>query len=64
MLRHLKARHGETKDIALDFNRRLQRFTSHTDQSGRHDTGKLQSALTALWKRTPPADDEAEGEDV
>jgi hypothetical protein len=60
--RHLKSRHGQPKDIALDFCRRLQRFTPHTDQPTRHDTGKLQSALAALWKRTPPAGDDADGE--
>jgi replicative DNA helicase len=27
ILRHLKSRHGEIKDIALDFDRRIQRFS-------------------------------------
>jgi replicative DNA helicase len=62
-LRHLKSRHGEPKDIALDFCRRLQRFTPHSDQAARPDTGKLQSALAALWKRTPPAGDDEGSED-
>jgi replicative DNA helicase len=62
-LRHLKSRHGEPKDIALDFNRRLQRFSLQTDEAARPDAGKLQSALAALWKRTAPAGDDADGED-
>ena len=48
-LRHLKSRHGEPKDIDLDFDGKLQRFTRASAEA---DTGKLQSALAALWKRT------------
>jgi replicative DNA helicase len=58
-LRHLKSRHGEPKDIDLDFDGKLQRFAP---RSAPVDTGKLQSALAALWKRTAPAGDD-EGSD-
>jgi replicative DNA helicase len=59
-LRHLKSRHGEAKDIDLEFDGKLQRFTPRREPA---DTGKLQAALAALWKRTAPAgdDDESEG---
>jgi replicative DNA helicase len=59
-LRHLKSRHGEPKDIDLDFDGKLQRFTP---RSAPADTGKLQSALAELWKRTAPAGDEEGSED-
>lgn len=59
-LRHLKSRHGEPKDIDLDFDGKLQRFTP---RSALADTGKLQSALAALWKRTAPAGDDEGSED-
>jgi replicative DNA helicase len=58
-LRHLKSRYGEPKNIALDFNGRLQRFTPRNQPA---DTGDSQSALAALWQQTAPADDE-EGSD-
>jgi len=72
-LRHLKARHTEPKDMPLDFDRRIQRFTVaedprlwNPDGPGRprkHPKGtRLQSALAATWDSTPPADDEREGE--
>ncbi len=60
MLRHLKSRNGETRDIALSFDRPHQRFTP-TDPSPTArpaDGGKLQAALRAAWASTPPADDE------
>jgi replicative DNA helicase len=61
-LRHLKSRHGETKDLSLTFNRQLQRFTpSCAGPTARPDAGKMRSALAALWDRTAPARDDAEG---
>jgi replicative DNA helicase len=63
-LRHLKSRHGEPKDIVLDFDRRLQRFTPEGDQATRPDAAKVRSELAALWERTAPAGDDAEGEDA
>jgi replicative DNA helicase len=63
-LRHLKSRHGECRDIDLTFRRRHQRFTpAGGDQGPRPDAGKLQSALAALWARTPPAAHDEGGED-
>ena len=55
VLRHLKSRHGETRDIALDFDRKHQRFTSAETTPA--DAGKLQSALRGMWNKTPPARD-------
>jgi hypothetical protein len=63
-LKHLKSRHGETKDIALKFNRKRQRFTpaEPAAPSPRADNGKLQAALRAMWNKTAPAQD-GEGAD-
>lgn len=64
ILRHLKARHTEPKDVRLTFDRRIQRFAEAEDPriwNPDKPTGKLQSALTALWDRTPPADDTNQG---
>jgi replicative DNA helicase len=62
ILRHLKSRHGEAKDIDLTFHRRHQRFTPiGGDKGPRPDAGKVKSALAALWARTSPAADDAEG---
>jgi replicative DNA helicase len=69
-LRHLKARHTEPKDLLLEFDRRTQRFSEaedphawNPDKPGKRGKGKLQSALAALWERTPPADDTDQGGD-
>ena len=61
-LRHLKARHTQPRDLSLEFNRRVQRFTAagcsrEWDPDSAWETGgKLQSALADLWDGTPPAD--------
>jgi replicative DNA helicase len=62
-LRHLKSRNGATVDIALRFERALQRFTPLGADEGPPpaERGKLQSALAALWGRT--ATDESEDDD-
>jgi replicative DNA helicase len=61
-LRHLKSRHGECRDIGLTFHRRHQRFTPAVGGQGpRPDAARVRSALAALWARTSPAADEAEG---
>ena len=56
-LRCLKHRHGEPIDIALHFERRLQRFTpvdpTPTDGQRSETLGKL----ATLWNRTPAAGD-------
>lgn len=57
VLKHLKSRHGEARDIDLSFDRKHQRFTP-TDaaphRAARPDRGKLQDALRSLWKTTDP----------
>jgi replicative DNA helicase len=61
ILKHLKSRNGETRDIPLQFDRPHQRFTPvepSKPPSKRADAGKLQAALRALWDRTAPAPDE------
>lgn len=47
-LKHLKSRHGEADDVLLRFDRPRQSFTPTTPPDG-----KLQSALRAMWDRTP-----------
>ncbi len=59
VLRHLKARHTEAKDLVLQFDRRCQRFEvaagSGTPTRATKANGKLTSALHDLWDKTPPA---------
>lgn len=62
-LRHLKARNSEPKDLALHFDRLLQRFTPATDATAKPETAKMPSALRALWARTSPAPDDDQGAD-
>ncbi len=64
VLKHLKSRHGETKDIALTFDRKHQRFTpaEPVEPPARADRGKLQSRLRALWAKTQPAQDDGEAD--
>ncbi|MBX6314023.1 MAG: AAA family ATPase [Isosphaeraceae bacterium] len=59
VLRHLKARHGEPRDIRLTFDRRHQRFTADAPTAPQAtDPGKLQAALRMAWARTRPAPEE------
>jgi hypothetical protein len=61
VLRHLKARHTEAKDLVLQFDRPCQRFeVAGGQRTGRARTtrGKLQSALRDAWDRTQPADND------
>ncbi|MGD9647473.1 MAG: hypothetical protein AB7U73_17295, partial [Pirellulales bacterium] len=73
VLRHLKARHTEARDVLLDFDRPLQRFTTASKfeewqpegtpaKRPRRDTVN-RSALRALWQRTEPAADDAGDDD-
>jgi replicative DNA helicase len=63
-LRHLKSRHGEAQDLELTFDRRLQRFApASAGQGPRPDSGKMRSALAAMWNRTTPARDDEEGDE-
>lgn len=64
MLRHLKARHTEPKDISLRFDRSIQSFTPVTaGTEWTPEKGRLQTALAALWERTHAADDDRDGDD-
>jgi replicative DNA helicase len=63
VLRHLKARHTEPRDIRMLFDRRLQSFAVDTAKPHAKPDGKLQASLVALWNRTKPANDEPEGGD-
>ena len=60
VLKHLKSRNGETRDIALTFDRPHQRFTPAEPDAPPHpaDGGKLQAALRAMWEKTRPASDD------
>ncbi len=64
VLKHQRSRHGETKDIALTFNRKRQRFTPAEPKAPapRADKGKLQAALRAMWDKARLAQD-GEGAD-
>ena len=62
VLKHLKSRHGETKDIPLTFYRKHQRFTpaAANEPPKRAEKGKLQARLRALWDKAAPAQDDGE----
>lgn len=64
VLRHLKARHSEPRDLTLQFDRKLQRFTSAPSIVNRikPERGKLTKSLAAMWAATEPAADDAEPE--
>ena len=66
-LKHLKSRHGECRDLSLQFNRRCQAFTvdaeSNDGGNGGPDKRKLTAALAAAWNRTAPANDAGQGGD-
>ena len=67
ILKHLKSRHGEARDMDLSFDRKHQRFTSANatpHRAARPDRGKLQDALRSLWKSTDPAAEEDEAKSV
>ena len=58
LLKHLKARHTEPRDLTLRFDRRRQSFTPVSTLAGAHKAdGKLQQALAGLWDRTEPTDE-------
>jgi replicative DNA helicase len=59
-LRHLKSRYSEPRDIALDFDGSLQRFTARNALA---DTNNSQSALAALWEQTAAAGEDEVSED-
>jgi replicative DNA helicase len=59
VLRHLKSRHGEQRDIALTFDKARQSFTPTGSTAAKvKPDGKLQTALRSLWDRTGTAGDD------
>lgn len=60
VLKHLKSRHGEARDIALQFDRPRQRFTpaesAGATENGSHRDGRLQAALRSMWNALRPGD--------
>ena len=61
VLKHLKSRHGETRDIALIFDRKRQSFAPVEPMGTKPaDRGKLDDTLRSLWNSTPPARDDDE----
>jgi replicative DNA helicase len=63
-LRCLKDRNGEPRDVALRFNRKLQRFDPPPAEKPPADRAKVKSALAAAWERTPAAADGEGGDDA
>jgi replicative DNA helicase len=64
ILRHLKSRNGECRDLRLQFDKPHQAFTplgggESTSTTKREPRGKLQAAIADLWGRTDAADDDA-----
>ncbi|MBI3861141.1 MAG: AAA family ATPase [Planctomycetia bacterium] len=57
-LRHLKSRHGEQRDLVLEFDGRCQRFQPVPDGAAAASGGRLTAALTSLWDQTSPAGDD------
>jgi replicative DNA helicase len=56
-LKHLKDRHGECRDMPLEFDGARQSFMlgEATKPAAQGDKGKVRAALAALWSRTPAA---------
>lgn len=64
VLKHLKARHTEAKDIVLRFDRSIQSFSPITKgEAWTPEKGRLQTALAAMWERTHTADEDDGGYD-
>jgi replicative DNA helicase len=62
LLKHLKARHAEPKDLVLAFDRPRQRFTAGGSGGAAPDRCRVRSELTALWDRTPAATEDNRGD--
>ncbi|MBX7071958.1 MAG: DNA helicase [Pirellulales bacterium] len=64
LLKHLKARNSEPRDITLTFDRCCQRFETTGGFEPWEPTppGKLQTALAEAWNATAPAADNMEDE--
>jgi replicative DNA helicase len=66
LLKHLKARYGEARDITLLFDRPYQRFNSDEDrpvEANAVDSKKISEKLTSLWDHTQPAGQDAGGKE-
>ncbi len=64
-LMHLKSRHGEQRNIIMDFDRSHQSFTVEADSTAKADggdKGKLASAVATLWNKTAAAADGGDDE--
>ena len=57
MLSNPKNRHGEPRDIALRFNRRVQRFEPVAAGMARPDAGRFKVKLAHLWAETQATSD-------
>ena len=65
ILRHLKSRNGECRDLRMAFDKPLQRFTpldATEVTSQAEQPSKLQSAIEELWAITAAADDDHDTE--
>jgi len=63
-LRHLKSRHGETRDLTLHFHGACQRFSSPDNTWNPDGPAKPPAAVQRLWSSTPPAADNVAQEGV
>ena len=64
ILRHLKSRNGECRDLRLQFDKPLQRFTpldSNEVPTKREPPDKMRTAVAELWGRTDAAADDEWG---
>jgi replicative DNA helicase len=62
ILRHLKSRHGEARDLELSFDGKCQRFAAQTEAPSDAEQERRQAELRDLWKQSSTARDD-EGED-
>jgi len=65
ILRHLKARNTEAKDIALMFDGARQSFepTETPTKQNKKQRGKLQDAIASIWESTSTGDDADDTDD-
>jgi replicative DNA helicase len=59
-LRHLKSRHGATRDIALLFDKPFQSFTPVNEPDTTTANTELAAAIAGLWDQTTPSSDDEE----
>ena len=61
VLRHLKSRNSECRNVQMQFNGALQRFMP-MDSAGESSNGERRVAIAELWDRTTADDDDADDE--